>query len=418
MLRQRDRDWVKERKRRWQKRLLELVPYVQSLIDRVRARGDREVKAIMKEIDGVDIEDLRCRTQAPEIGDTAFKEAVSVAMRNIEEFSRSAMDEGFMIDNAGKMMGQRVVPVERVGIYVPGGRASYPSTLLMAAIPARVAGVKKIAVVTPPLADGNISPYILYVAKILGITEIYRIGGVPAIAALAYGTESIKSVDVIAGPGNIYVTLAKKLVSGDVGVDMIAGPSEVVVIADRHADPDLVALDMLAQAEHDPQASSILISDSKEVVLGVSTSIEKFLSRHDHSGIARNSIIDEGGAILVEDMIEAVDVANEIAPEHLELMVESPVALLGRVRNAGAVFLGSTAPEAMGDYVAGPDHILPTMGSARFSSGVSVHTFLKRINYLYYSDVAILKEGKHAVKFAEIEGLYFHALSVRERLKR
>jgi len=417
VLKQRDREWVKERRRRWQDRLVELTPYVRGLIDRVRERGDEAVRSITKDVDGIELRDFRYTLHEPVVDDD-FKEAVELAVGNIEKFSKAALDDGFMVDEAGKMMGQRLVPVDRVGVYVPGGRAPYPSTLIMAVVPARVAGVKEIAVATPPDENGEISDYVLYVAKRLGINELYRVGGVPAIAAFAYGTQSIRPVDVIAGPGNIYVTLAKKLVLGDVGVDMIAGPSEVVVIADRYADPDLVALDMLAQAEHDPQASAILISDSRELVLNVSDSLTKFLSRYEHSSTARASIENEGGAILVEDLVEAVDVANEIAPEHLELMVDSPVALLNRVKNAGAVFLGRTAPEAMGDYVAGPDHILPTMGSSKFSSGVSVHTFLKRINYLYYSDIGILKEGNYAVKFAEVEGFHFHAMSVKERLKR
>ena len=315
------------------------------------------------------------------------------------------------------LVGQRAIPIEKAGVYVPGGSASLCSTVLMNVIPAKVAGVKEIILCTPLDKNGQISPYILAAADLLGIKDIYCLGGAQAIAAMAYGTETVPKVDKIVGPGNIYVALAKKIVFGNVGIDSFAGPSEVLIIADSSANPKFVAADLLSQAEHDPDAQSVLITDS----LLLARSVEKEINIQKKS-LSRKSIINvslkkNGMMIIVETLDKAITLANLKAPEHLELMIKNPLDMLKKVKNAGAVFLGNYTPESVGDYFAGPNHVLPTGGTARFSSGLSVHDFIKRTNYMSYSRSALEKVNMEISKIAEVEGLTAHANSVKIRKK-
>ncbi|RJP75489.1 MAG: histidinol dehydrogenase [Desulfobacteraceae bacterium] len=365
---------------------------------------DREIKAARKMVDG------------------AFMRALNRAASQIESFHRHQVANSWIqTDRPGVILGQMVNPVDAAGIYVPGakgGETPLVSSVLMGGIPARIAGVKTIAMVTPPTRDGSINPHLLAAARIAGIHKIYKAGSAWAIAALAYGTKTIPKVNVIVGPGNIYVTLAKKIVAGTVGIDMIAGPSEILVIADGSADPEYIAADLLSQAEHDPLASAILITDQKEIAKAVRTAVMKQLDSLKRSDIARASIQKYGGIMLVPDLAAAIDLANRIAPEHLELQVENPFDWVGRIRNAGAVFLGNYTPEPVGDYVAGPNHVLPTAGTAKFASALSVDHFVKKTSIIHYSEGAFKKEAKDIMLLAETEGLDAHARSVKVRLKK
>jgi len=319
------------------------------------------------------------------------------------------------------LLGQLVNPVDAAGIYVPGakgGETPLVSSVLMGGIPAKIAGVKTIAMVTPPTRNGSINPHLLVAAQKAGVHKIYKAGSAWAIAALAYGTETILKVNVIVGPGNIYVTLAKKIVSGTVGIDMIAGPSEILVIADRSANPEYIAADLLSQAEHDPLASAILITDQKEIAQAVKAAVAKQLETLKRSAIAKESIQKYGGIMIVPNLTIAIELANRFAPEHLELQVENPFDFVSRIRNAGAVFLGKHTPEPVGDYIAGPNHVLPTAGTAKFASALSVDHFIKKTSLIYYSEAAFRKEAKDIMLLAETEGLDAHARSVRVRLKK
>ncbi|HBK52615.1 MAG TPA: histidinol dehydrogenase, partial [Syntrophomonas wolfei] len=320
-------------------------------------------------------------------------------------------------DERGNILGQLYRPLKRVGIYVPGGTAAYPSSVLMNAIPAQVAGVSEIAMVTPPAKDGSINPYTLVAAAELGIEEIYKMGGAQAVFALAYGTENINKVDLISGPGNIYVTIAKKMVYGDVNIDMLAGPSEILIVADKKANPAYLAADMMSQAEHDVLARSILVTDSETLIERVREEIEKQVQELSRRDIIRQALESYGALVLVPGMDQACTVANLVAPEHLELMVEHPFDYLSRIRNAGAIFLGKYTPEPVGDYFAGPNHILPTGGTARFYSPVSVDTFMKSSSIIYYSPQGIREDAEGIMKLAEVEGLTAHANSIRIRVK-
>jgi histidinol dehydrogenase len=313
-------------------------------------------------------------------------------------------------------LGQKVTPLRRVGIYVPGGRALYPSSVLMNALPAQVAGVDEIAMVVPPAADGNVNPYTLAAAAEAGVTEIYKVGGAQAIAALAYGTASIPRVDKIVGPGNAFVTAAKKLVMGDVGIDMLAGPSEVLVLADETAVPAFVAIDLMAQAEHDPRAATYLVTTDPMLPGLVVEALEMLLEDSPRGEITRRSLVDNGVSIVCPDIVAALDTVDLVAPEHLEVMTEEPYELLGSIRNAGAIFLGPWTPESVGDYVAGPNHVLPTGGTARFSSPLSVDDFIKKSSVLGYSFDALEIDGPTVLAIAEREGLWAHARAVSLRL--
>ncbi len=399
---------------------------VNRMVGQVRRRGDAALLAYTRRFDapGLAREDLRVNARemaaAAAAVDRSFLRALSRAAGQIEDFHRRQLRTGFITaERPGTVLGQIVRPVDRVGVYVPGGRGGKTplvSSVLMGAVPARVAGVPRVVMVTPPTAQGTVNPHLLMAAKTAGVEEIYKVGSAWAIAALAFGTETVPSVDVIVGPGNLYVTLAKKIVAGTVGIDIIAGPSEILVVADESADPEFVAADMLSQAEHDPLASALLVTPSA----GLAAAARKALARQV-SGLARAEIAIESlrrfGAIFVTpSLAAALDLANRVAPEHLELQVRDPFACLGAIRNAGAVFLGSYTPEAVGDYMAGPNHVLPTAGTARFASALSVDHFLKRTSILHYSADALRREGTDIVRLAEVEGLDAHARSVRLRL--
>ncbi|OHE31346.1 MAG: histidinol dehydrogenase, partial [Syntrophus sp. RIFOXYC2_FULL_54_9] len=344
-------------------------------------------------------------------------EIIRLAADRIERFHEHQRQESwFMSDEEGVELGQLVMPLERVGIYAPGGRACYPSTVLMTAIPARIAGVAEI-ILTTPCRDGMLPPLIAATAELAGVTRIFKVGGAQAIAALAFGTESIPRVDKIVGPGNRYVAAAKKMVFGQVAIDMIAGPSEVLVIADKTGNAAYVAADMLAQAEHDEMAGAVLMTPDEAFAKEVAAEVERQLAHLERKEIAARSLQNYGAAIITGDLDEAINLANRFAPEHLELMVENPRAYLSRLRNAGAVFLGASTPEALGDYMAGPNHVLPTGGTARFASPLGVYDFFKRTSVLSFSQSALLRYGEPTARFADLEGLYGHGQSVRLRLQ-
>lgn len=395
---------------------------VKDIIAAVRTDGDKALYEFAEKFDGVSLDSLEVPAQelatAADRVSPEYAAMLRRAAENIREFHAMQLREGFTLRRAdGTVLGQRISPVERAGIYVPGGTASYPSTVLMNAVPAAVAGVKEIIMVTPPDKTGGIKKEVLAAAAIAGVTRVFKIGGAGAIAALAFGTESVPRVDKITGPGNIYVALAKKLVFGAVGVDMIAGPSEILIVADNTADADTVAADMLSQAEHDRLASAVLVTDDRALADAVADSIERQLAELPRREIAR-AAIDNCGKIIVTDSIEkAVEVSNRIAPEHLELCVKDPEALFDKVTNAGSVFLGHNTPEAAGDYYAGANHTLPTGGSARFSSALSVDDFLRKTQFISYSRDGIDAAINDIVMFAESEGLSAHARSAARRRK-
>lgn len=393
------------------------------IVERVRSEGDAALIDLTRQFDGIDLEALRVspeeiETQAAK-ADPDFVRALEEAANNILFFHQAQKQEGYRLEKEdGIYLGQRVLPLAGVGIYVPGGRAQYPSSVLMNALPARVAGVERIVMVTPPSKEGSLHPNIAAAAKVAGIDEIYKVGGAQAVAALAYGTESIAPVDKIVGPGNIFVAAAKKLVFGKVDIDMIAGPSEILVIADSNADPAKVAADLLSQAEHDPMASAILIALDADLVKAVNRQLEAQVGRLPKEEIARASLREYGTSIVCDSIEQAIEIANEIAPEHLELQVENAAQVLPLVRNAGSVFLGYTTCESIGDYFGGTNHVLPTSGTARFSSALSVDAFIKKSSYLYYSPQALEKHGAKIIKMAQEENLDAHANAVRVRLEK
>jgi histidinol dehydrogenase len=344
--------------------------------------------------------------------------ALRYAAERIERFHQACAPRSWsMRDAAGSRLGQEVRPLRRVAVYVPGGRGAYPSTVLMTAIPARVAGVREVVLVSPPGRDKSLDPVVLAAAHIAGVTEAYRVGGAQAIAALTYGTGTIRRVDKIVGPGNIYVALAKGQVFGDVGIDMIAGPSEVVVVADANADASFVAADLLAQAEHDPMARSVLLTPSSRLVEDVAAEVERQLGRLPRQDIARTALDANGALVLTASLEEAVALTNELAPEHLELFVADPEALLARVENAGAVFLGRFTPEVVGDYVAGPNHVLPTAGTARFASALGTEDFVKRLSVIEYSASGLREAGPHVAELSRVEGLQAHGEAAAVRIR-
>lgn len=397
---------------------------VRAIIADVRARGDAALVELSAKFDKVTLTAETLRVTAKEMADAEAQcsaetlKALDVAARRIEDYHRRQIpkDETYT-DEIGAKLGWRWTALDSVGLYVPGGTASYPSSVLMNAIPARVAGVARIVMVTPA-SGGKLNPLVLAAAKRAGIAEIYRIGGAQAVAALAYGTQTIAPVDKIVGPGNAYVAAAKREVFGIVGIDSIAGPSEILVIADGANDPDWIAADLLSQAEHDASSQSILITDDAAFADKVSAAVDRALATLPRKAIASTSWKDFGGIVVVAKLEDGCELANRIAPEHLELAVGNPEALLKRVRHAGAIFLGRNTPEAMGDYIAGPNHVLPTARTARFSSGLSVLDFVKRTTLLSLSREAINEIGPAAVALAEAEGLDAHARSVAARLNR
>ncbi|MGA7954967.1 MAG: histidinol dehydrogenase [Gloeobacterales cyanobacterium] len=401
---------------------------VREILLNVRRSGDEALVRYTLEFDQVDLQEVGLAISKEEMA-RAYKmisanllKAIRLAHQRIEAFHRERVPKSWVTHGPhGIVLGKKITPVDVAGLYIPGGRASYPSTVLMNAVPAKVAGVPRIVMVTPPspistLRNESINPAVLVAAQEAGIKEIYRVGGAQAVGALAYGTQTIPKVDVITGPGNIYVTLAKKLVYGEVGIDSLAGPSEVLVIADHTANPLWVATDLLAQAEHDPLASAILLTTSETLAHQVVQEVEKLLKTHERRTLTEKSIANYGLIVITPDLEEAAELSNLFAPEHLELEIEDPWALLPKIRHAGAVFLGHHTPEAVGDYLAGPNHTLPTSGAARYSSALSVETFLKSTSLIHYSPEALAEVAGAIDELTWAEGLPSHGDSVRFRL--
>ncbi len=393
---------------------------VADILSNVRENGDRAVLAYCAKFDKAELDTLEVSKQeiaeAMDAVEPDFLEILKEAAENIRAFHSRQVHSSFLLtDKPGVVLGQKVTPIEKVGVYVPGGTAAYPSTVLMDTIPAKIAGCPQIVMVTPPGRDGKINPAILAAASIAGVDRIFKVGGAQAIAALAYGTESVPRVDKIVGPGNAFVAEAKKQVFGMVSIDMIAGPSEILVIADGNSNPAHVAADLLSQAEHDKLASAVLVTDSRELAFAVRDELERQLPRLLREEIARASIESNGKIIVAENLMQGIEIANEIAPEHLELMVDDPFAYLDAVRNAGSIFMGRSCPEALGDYFAGPNHTLPTSGTARFSSPLSVDDFVKKSQFSYYTSEALAAVADKIAAFAEKEGLQAHGRSVTIR---
>ena len=388
---------------------------VADIIENVRLRGDGALLAYTEKFDKAKLETLQVSQQeineAVAAVEPGFLDILKKAAANIRRFHERQVRSSFVLTDDGVVMGQRIIPVDRAGLYVPGGTAAYPSTVLMDSIPAKIAGCPEVVMVTPPGADGKINPVILAAASIAGVDKIFKVGGAQAIAALAYGTESVPKVDKIVGPGNAFVAEAKKQVFGRVSIDMIAGPSEILIVADGKSEPSHVAADLLSQAEHDKLASAVLVTDSRELALAVQAELEKQIPLLERAEIARASIDNNGKIIVANSLMQAIDIANEIAPEHLELCVDDPFAYLDAVRHAGSIFMGRNCPEALGDYLAGPNHTLPTAGTAKFSSPLSVDDFVKKTQYTYFTRDALAKVAGDVAAFARAEGLTAHARS-------
>lgn len=396
---------------------------VKQIIADVRTNGDSAIKKYSAKFDGFSGESLLVTdeeyAQAFAELPQSFIGVLERSIENIKNFHKRQVKQGFEIDLGDRIIGQKITPVEKAGIYVPGGTAAYPSTVLMNAIPAKIAGVKSVIMATPVKSDGKVKPEVLAAAKMCGVDKVYKMGGAQAIAAMAYGTESVPKVDKITGPGRDYVATAKKLVSGVAcGIDMIAGPSEILVLADKFANPVLVAADMLSQAEHDRIASAILITDSKNLAESVIKELDRQVEKLERREIAKSSLENNCKIIITDNLLSAVALCNEYAPEHLELAVKEPFKLLENVKNAGSVFLGYNTPEALGDYYAGANHTLPTSGTARFASPLSVEDFVKSTQYVYFSDEALKSAADDIVAFAESEGLGGHAESVAVRVRK
>ncbi|OFI05358.1 histidinol dehydrogenase [Clostridium acetireducens DSM 10703] len=402
----------------------DVVDRVNIILNNIKERGDQALIEYTNKFDStlINIKNI-CVTEeeikyAYDKVDKKFLEAIYFAKKNIEEF-HSKQKENSWIDTSKEeiMLGQIIRPLERVAIYVPGGTASYPSSVLMNAVPAKVAGVKEIVMITPPSKNGEINPNILVAADIAGVDKIYKIGGAQAVAAMAFGTKTIKKVDKIVGPGNIYVAMAKRSVYGHVDIDMIAGPSEILIIADKYANPKFIAADLMSQAEHDKIASAILVTNSLDIAKNVQLEIKNQIENLKRKEIIKSSLKNYGGILLVKDINEAINIANNIAPEHLELMVKNPFNILNEIKNAGSIFLGEFSPEPLGDYIAGPNHVLPTNGTARFFSPLSVEDFMKKSNFLCYSQNKLLNVKDKIVKLANTEGLTAHANSIKVRFE-
>ena len=398
----------------------DVAAIVADILADVKENGDTAVKAYCAKFDKAELTSLEV---TPEEIQTAisqvepeFLDILREAAENIRSFHSRQVRNSFVIaDKPGIVLGQKITPIEKVGVYVPGGTAAYPSTVLMDTIPAKIAGCPQLVMVTPPGRDGKVNPAILAAASIAGVNRIFKVGGAQAIAALAYGTESIPKVDKIVGPGNAFVAEAKKQVFGRVSIDMIAGPSEILVIADGKSNPVHVAADLLSQAEHDKLASAVLVTDSEELALAVQAELERQLPLLPRQEIARASIENNGKIIVAETLMAGIEIANEIAPEHLELQVDDPFSYLDAIQNAGSIFLGRSCPEALGDYFAGPNHTLPTSGTARFSNPLSVDDFVKKSQFSYYTPEALAKAADKIAAFAEKEGLRAHGRSVTIR---
>ena len=399
---------------------VDVTSIVADIIDNVKRNGDDALLFYCEKFDGAKLSSM-------EVSEEEFDEAISKiepqfievlnkAAKNIRKFHEKQVRHGFIInDEDGIVMGQKVIPVDRAGIYVPGGTAAYPSTVLMNAIPAKIAGCGQIVMVTPPGKYGKVNPAILTAAKIAGVDKVFKVGGAQAVAALAFGTETIPKVDKIVGPGNAFVAEAKRQVFGLVSIDMIAGPSEILVIADKKSNPKFVAADLLSQAEHDKLASAVLVTDSEELAIKVSEELERQIPLLERCEIARKAIDDNGKIIVANDIEEVIEISNEIAPEHLELILDNPFDYLDKIRHAGSIFMGRNCPEALGDYFSGANHTLPTSGTAKFSSPLSVDDFVKKTQYTYYTENALKKVKDDIDLFAKKEGLTAHAKSATIR---
>jgi histidinol dehydrogenase len=398
-----------------------VVARVAAIVDEVRRRGDDALLDFTKRFDGVELRAEELRLSEAEWAAAAvsprLEAALTEAARRIEVFHRHQLPRSWWVrDEYGSFLGQQVTPLDRIGCYVPGGTAAYPSTVLMNLIPARVAGVRELIAASPPGGDGRLPAAVLVAARLAGATAVYRMGGAQAVAALAYGTATVPGVDKIVGPGNLYVALAKRLVFGDVGIDLIAGPSEVVVVADHTAAPPHVAADLLAQAEHDPMARAVCLTDDAVLAARVVAAVGQQCATLPRATIAEAAIRSHGAVVVTRDLDEALEIANRLAPEHLELAVADPFAWLPRVRHAGAIFLGVHTPEVVGDYLAGPNHVLPTGATARFASGLSVEDFVKRSSLIHYTQAGLRAAWPHLAALAEAEGLHAHGEAARLRL--
>lgn len=395
---------------------------VDEIIENVKTNGDKALLEYSKKFDKAELKSLEVTAEEIEEAfltvEPRFIKILKSAAENIKNFHKRQVRNSFIInEESGIVTGQKVTPIEKVGLYVPGGTAAYPSTVLMDSIPAKIAGCKEICITTPPLPDGKVNPVILAAAKIAGVDRIFKVGGAGAIAALAYGTETIPKVDKIVGPGNAFVAEAKRRVFGTVAIDMIAGPSEILVIADEKSNPKFVAADLLSQAEHDKMASAVLVTDSIDLAKAVQQEIERQLNKLPRKEIAKASVDNKGKIIVAEDIADVIAVSNKIAPEHLELCVDNPFDYLDKITNAGSIFMGRYCPEALGDYYAGPNHTLPTSGTARFSSPLSVDDFVKKSQYTYYTKDALKRIADDVAFFAEKEGLSAHARSATVRFE-
>ena len=395
---------------------------VAEIIANVRRNGDKALREYCEKFDKAKLTSQQVTAEEIEEAvasvEPKFLEILQKAAANIRKFHQRQVRNSFVIsEENGVVVGQKIIPVDRAGLYVPGGTAAYPSTVLMDSIPAKIAGVREVVMVTPPNKEGKVNPVILAAAKVAGVDKIFKVGGAQAIAALAYGTESIPKVDKIVGPGNAYVAEAKKQVFGQVSIDMIAGPSEILIVADGASNPRHLAADLLSQAEHDKLASAVLVTDSAELAEAVQTELEIQIPLLERSQIARASIDSNGKIIVADTLLQAIEIANEIAPEHLELCVDNPFDYLDAIRHAGSIFMGRNCPEALGDYFAGPNHTLPTSGTAKFSSPLGVDDFIKKTQFTYYTKDALSKVAKDVAYFAEQEGLTAHAKSAVIRIE-
>lgn len=403
----------------------EVIIAVEEILEDVKKNGDNAIVKYTNRFDSELINSQNIRVsvdeikKAYEIVDKKFIEAIKLSKENVWFYHEKQKQKSWMVTKEdGIMLGQQVRALDIVGIYVPGGTAAYPSSVIMNTIPAKVAGVKKVVMVTPPSKDGNINPNILVAADIAGVDEIYKVGGAQGVGALAYGTETIPKVDKIVGPGNIYVAMAKRSVYGFVDIDMIAGPSEILIISDENGDPKLIAADLMSQAEHDILASAILVTTSNDLALKVRNELERQVKTLSRKDIICTSIRDYGAIFVVDNIKDAIEISNIIAPEHLEVMVEEPFKILGELKNAGSIFLGKYAPEPLGDYMAGPNHVLPTSGSAKFFSPLSVDDYIKKSSFIYYSEEGLSKVKDQIVTIAETEGLTAHANSIKVRFEK
>lgn len=395
---------------------------VADIIKNVRTNGDKALFEYCEKFDGAKLSSLLVSKdeidEAYSMVEPEFIKVLEKAAENIRKFHEKQVRNSFIInDESGILMGQKIIPVDRAGLYVPGGTAAYPSTVLMDSIPAKVAGCPEVVMVTPPGKDGKVNPVILAAAKIAGVDKIFKLGGAQAVAALAYGTESVPKVDKIVGPGNAFVAEAKKQVFGVVSIDMIAGPSEILIVADGKSNPKHIAADLLSQAEHDKLASAVLVTDSIKLAAAVQAEIEVQIPQLERAEIARASIDNNGKIIVAENLSVAIDISNEIAPEHLELCVDNPFDFLDAIRHAGSIFMGRNCPEALGDYMAGPNHTLPTSGTAKFSSPLSVDDFVKKTQYTYFTKDALSSICRDVELFAKKEGLTAHAKSAVSRME-